>query len=473
MRKLQKVKPVFDTVPEEIVRSPVTISNWGLHAKEPYRPRVVKTQRYKNRNRSFSPSLALFLLAIVAVVSYWLIQRPVSIAQKLVEQSTITAALSLPLPFPTGEVQNKISHVIKPKDDLSSITTRYGFNKRIIPQLEKSFQALNKDGGVQLRPNDKVQLVFDDNGVIKSLHLTLAKNKNVIFNKDETGFSPELLPDDGESFERVVLGEVQSSFSAAANKAGISYETIDEMVDLFGSRFEFSKDFQPGDRFTIIFRRSPTKKKDEILVAAFTVNGQTHIATRYVGNDGKARYFDENGKVFGGSYLRYPLQFTRITSYVTDSRFHPVLKRNRPHNGVDFAAPVGTPVRSVADGYVMFAGYKGPNGNMVQIRHSDRYTTAYLHLSKIASGVTRGKFIHKGELIGAVGSTGLSSGPHLHYSMFDNGRYINPLTAKLPYEEKLPAGKRIDKKYLEKVLFTIENYQKIDLKKREAGRNVS
>ncbi|MCB0334600.1 MAG: M23 family metallopeptidase, partial [Bdellovibrionales bacterium] len=144
------------------------------------------------------------------------------------------------------------------------------------------------------------------------------------------------------------------------------------------------------------------------------------------------RYYDEAGESIGNYFLRYPVRFSRISSVFSTSRFHPILQRRKVHNGVDFAAPTGTPVRSVADGIVLSASYNRASGNMVKIRHTNKYSTAYLHLSRIAKGLRKGQRVKRGEVIGAVGSTGYATGPHLHYSLYENGRYVDPMKTKLP-----------------------------------------
>jgi murein DD-endopeptidase MepM/ murein hydrolase activator NlpD len=143
------------------------------------------------------------------------------------------------------------------------------------------------------------------------------------------------------------------------------------------------------------------------------------------------RYFDEKGEMPTKAFLRYPVQFTRISSVFSHARFHPVLQISRPHNGVDFAAPIGTPVRTVGDGVVLFAGWNKSGGNMIKIAHDSRYTTEYMHLSKISSNVRKGSRVTRGSVIGALGNTGLSSGPHLHFGLFDKGKYVDPMKAKV------------------------------------------
>jgi murein DD-endopeptidase MepM/ murein hydrolase activator NlpD len=237
--------------------------------------------------------------------------------------------------------------------------------------------------------------------------------------------------------ERIVTGTIQSSFAKSAGDLSLPYGVVDDFVDLFANNVEFRKDLHPGDSFSIIY----TDKRDQrgnvleagpIVAASLRTRGRTVVSVRHVGLDGKARYFDQNGETSGDSFLRYPLKFTRISSIFSKSRFHPVLKSSKPHNGVDFAAPTGTPVRSIGDGVVTYAGWKGPNGILVKVQHSDQYSSAYVHLSKLAPGIKQGMRVQRGQQVGAVGQTGRATGPHLHFSLYRNERFIDPLTTDLP-----------------------------------------
>jgi murein DD-endopeptidase MepM/ murein hydrolase activator NlpD len=238
--------------------------------------------------------------------------------------------------------------------------------------------------------------------------------------------------------ERSVSGAIFGSFFSAAQSQGVSLETIDSVVDLFGSRIEFSRAIQPGDSYTITFTEKRCQETGEVLdvgpvvSASFRNKGKLFAAIRYKDSSGKFVYFDEKGQMGGDFFLRYPVKFSRISSTFSWARFHPILKTNRPHKGVDFAAPVGTPIRSVGDGVIEFAGYKAAPGNMIKIKHSGRWTTVYMHMQKLAPGMKQGKAISRGDVIGYLGSTGLSTGPHLHFELWDNGKYIDPLKADLP-----------------------------------------
>jgi murein DD-endopeptidase MepM/ murein hydrolase activator NlpD len=244
------------------------------------------------------------------------------------------------------------------------------------------------------------------------------------------------------------------------------FAVVNDLVDLFSGRVEFRKHLHVGDGFSVIYTSRLAADGSElepgpIRAASLQIDGKLYVAVRHAALDGSVRYFDEKGDPLGNYFLRYPLQFTRISSAFSTARFHPLLRLNRPHNGVDFAAPIGTAVRSVADGVVVAAGYFGEAGNMVKIQHGDRYSTAYLHLSRISTGIRTGTRVSRGQLIGAVGQSGLATGPHLHFSLYDRGQYVNPLAIELP---RMPtATDIIPAAYLEATLRELK--QQLDLVK--------
>jgi murein DD-endopeptidase MepM/ murein hydrolase activator NlpD len=246
--------------------------------------------------------------------------------------------------------------------------------------------------------------------------------------------------------ERRIAGVINSSLVDAARGVELPYDLVDDFVDLFSNRVEFRRDLQPGDTFSVIYDDQQTDDGERIggatiKAASLRLSGKLYAVVRDEAPDGTVRYFDENGEMPGKFFLRYPVQYTRISSVFSNARFHPVLNVSRPHNGVDFSAPTGTPVRTVGEGLVTFSGFTKSTGYIVRIQHDSRYSTEYMHLSEIEARVKKGSKVRRGELIGAVGSTGLSTGPHLHFGMFDAGRYIDPLKAKVmlqPDEVKPP-----------------------------------
>jgi murein DD-endopeptidase MepM/ murein hydrolase activator NlpD len=385
------------------------------------------------------------------------------------ETSTLSEDLQGKAQHPDHSAQADVM-AAKPKKVYRSYELQYGDTlSRIWSKNGASYQgailaadSLRK-AGVKLNSfqvGEKLDLLMTDTGEIRELRkrdgdgslLELRGNlaRGYRIKKTQPIFTTQ---------ERKVIGNITSSFSASAAKEKIPYPIIDALVDLFSSQVEFRRNIHPGDSYSVLFEEKVSEDGNirvpgVILAASITSDGKMFAAIRHVGKDGEARYYDSNGEALGNYFLRYPLQFSRISSTFSTARFHPILKRSRPHNGIDFAAPIGTPVRAVADGVITVASYRGGNGKMVQIRHGSRWQTAYLHLSKISTQLRPGARVQRGDVIGNVGTTGLSTGPHLHFSLYDNGRYVDPLAVKLP---KIQANEVIPPSYLEATLKMLKN----------------
>lgn len=233
---------------------------------------------------------------------------------------------------------------------------------------------------------------------------------------------------------RTVLGEVEGAFEAAVTRRGVPAALAYDFADVFRWDLDFNRDLRVGDRFSALYELvsvdGEPSEVGRVLAASYTLRDRTLEAYRF--EDG---YYDAEGRPLKKLFLRSPMKFTRITSGFTHRRFHPVLKRYRPHLGVDYGAPTGTPVHVTANGVVEFAAHSGGSGNLVKVRHPNGYLTAYLHLSRFASGVTPGARVQQGDVIGYVGSTGLATGPHLDYRVQVSGEWIDPLSLKsLPAE---------------------------------------
>lgn len=243
---------------------------------------------------------------------------------------------------------------------------------------------------------------------------------------------------------RVVEGTIESSFYASAARADIPDEIISETAEVLGWDLDFEK-LKAGSRFSIQFEelRNPdgvgTLPGQLLSVKIVEAGGgKVHEGIWFQApGEKKGAYYTSKGQALGRAYLRYPVSFTRVSSGFSYARLHPVLNRTRPHYGVDFAAPTGTPVRAVADGQVEMAAWHGGNGRYVQIRHDDVFESGYGHLSRIANGIRPGATVRQGTVIGYVGSTGLASGPHLHFVMYKNDKYIDPLSAAAPRTRSL------------------------------------
>jgi murein DD-endopeptidase MepM/ murein hydrolase activator NlpD len=236
------------------------------------------------------------------------------------------------------------------------------------------------------------------------------------------------------TLEKTISGRIESSLSETIEQLNISNELTNKFVDIFGWQVDFQR-LQKGDQFKLIYEENLVEEKPisigKILGIYFEHFDQGYYAFPFDQGDGED-YFDDKGNSLRKALLKYPIEFTRISSRYSMSRFHPVVKVFRPHLGTDFAAPTGTPIRSVGDGTVQEAQYSANNGNYVKIHHNGTYTTGYLHMSKIASGVVAGTRVKQGQTIGYVGSTGLATGPHLCYRFWRNGVQIDALRVELP-----------------------------------------
>ena len=238
-----------------------------------------------------------------------------------------------------------------------------------------------------------------------------------------------------------------NSLSAALNEAGERIELALGLADVFSGEIDFNSGLQPGDTFRLLVDRQTREGKlagyGPILAAEFVNDGRQLRAIRFTPEGGSAAYYDDQGRSLKRFFLKSPLKFEpRVTSRFSSSRKHPILGYARAHNGVDYGAGTGAPVVSVAPGVVTHAGWSGGGGRTVKVRHANGYETEYLHLSAIT--VRKGARIGQGDLVGRVGQTGLATGPHLHYGLKKNGRYVNPILEhrNMPPGEPVPAALR-------------------------------
>ena len=245
-----------------------------------------------------------------------------------------------------------------------------------------------------------------------------------------------------------IEGEINretNSLVAALDQAGERIDLALGLADVFSGDVDFNSDLQPGDRFRVLVERQTREGRlsgyGPILAAELLNDGRTLKAIRFTPEGGAAGYYDEQGRSLKRFFLKSPLKFEpRITSRFSSSRKHPILGYARAHNGVDYHADTGAPVGSVAPGVVTMAGWTAGGGRTVKVRHPNGYETEYLHLSSIA--VRAGARISQGDLVGRVGKTGLATGPHLHYGLKKNGRYVNPIVEhrNMPPGEPVPAA---------------------------------
>ena len=299
--------------------------------------------------------------------------------------------------------------------------------KRLIPGEELKFMVI--DGKL----NEMIYVINDT----QSLHVLRSGNS---FTASEVKL---------ELNKRIAYaaGKIESSLFIAAQEAGIPGSMTMELANIFNWDIDFVLDVKTGDRFSLVYEEffydGKKVKNGAILAAEFLNKGKTYRAVRYVDANGRSEYFTPEGQSMRKRFLRTPVDFKRISSKF-GKRFHPVLNRMRAHKGVDYAASYGTPIKAVGDGKITFIGKKGGYGNTVMIQHAGRYSTVYAHMKKFKRGLKKGSRIEQGETIGYVGSSGLATGPHLHYEFRINGIHRNPLTVKLPDATPITAKYRTD-----------------------------
>jgi murein DD-endopeptidase MepM/ murein hydrolase activator NlpD len=262
--------------------------------------------------------------------------------------------------------------------------------------------------------------------------------------RKQDGFTTDLIENPIERATRTTGAEIRSSLFQAANAAGIDDSTALKIAEIFAWDIDFVLDIQPGDRFSVTYEQlsqdgEPVGDGD-VLAVEFVNQGQVYRAVRYVEPDGSAGYFTPDGRSLRKAFIRAPVEFTRISSRFNPNRRHPVLNRMRAHRGVDYAAPIGTPVRAAGDGRVRFVGWKGGYGKVVEIQHANEVRTLYGHLSRFARGLDRGDRVRQGEVIGHVGMTGLATGPHLHYEYLHRGVHKDPQMVPLPKAAPIPGS---------------------------------
>ena len=234
-----------------------------------------------------------------------------------------------------------------------------------------------------------------------------------------------------------VSGSIENSLWESMSASEIKPAIILAYADMFAWQVDFLTDCRQGDVYKLIYEVKTLEKKDtvlssEILAGQYITATSTNTAIRFINSKGDDGYFDEKGKSVKSAFLKAPLQFKRISSYFAKKRFHPILKYYRAHEGIDYAAPIGTPVSAVGDGVVTKSQYSGGYGNLVIVKHPNGYETYYGHLSKYGKGVKKGVRVKQGQVIGYVGATGLATGPHLDFRIKKNGTFFNYLTMKMP-----------------------------------------
>jgi murein DD-endopeptidase MepM/ murein hydrolase activator NlpD len=389
-------------------------------------------------------------------------EQPIPLPGIATASNTADHSITLPLAIPAGtttpaEIVSKPetdklqwkTATVKSGDNLALIFDRQGLSPQQLDRLMRS----DKSTAVlkRLMPGQQFKFGIDD-GELQQLVYKIDDLNTLNVSRGADGeFS--IATDKRQMETRVTnaTGVIDSSLFLAGQAAGLSDNLIMELAGIFGWDVDFVLDIRSGDHFTLVYEElflDGQKKRDgNILAAEFVNRGKSYRAVRYTDASGAADYYSPDGRSMRKAFIRTPVDFTRISSRF-GKRYHPTLKKRKNHHGVDYAAPRGTPIKAAGDGKLMFVGRKGGYGKTVIIQHGGKYSTLYAHMSRIKPGSKRGKRVRQGQTIGYVGSTGRSTGPHLHYEFRVNGVHRNPLTVKLP--DAAPIKKKYKADFLNK-----------------------
>ena len=393
------------------------------------------------RSSLVAVALSLASLGLLALTTH-LYLRPGAPAPWLLAAPVPPPAIEPRPAFPT-----RIRGVeVKPGDSLVSALARAGVDARTAGEITAR---LGRQGAElrKLRPGAALEVTW--NFRREPIEVRYAPSPWVRFAAVSAHGSWEVARSQIEPEVRVeaVQGRVRRSLFEAVEEAGESPQLVFAMVEIFSSDFDFTADTRQGDQFRLLlekrYARGVFVDYGRILATQYASGGRTLSGVGYA-RSGEARwaYYDPSGHSLKKSFLKSPLEFTRITSGFMYARPHPILGGVRPHLAIDYAAPAGTPVRAVADGVVTAAGWDSGNGVSVTIRHRSGYATMYNHLSKLAAELRPGARVSQRQVIGFVGATGLATGPHLDYRVSKNGQFVNPLGERFIPGEPIATGER-------------------------------
>jgi murein DD-endopeptidase MepM/ murein hydrolase activator NlpD len=373
--------------------------------------------------------IASAIVISILVLSTILVMQIRSVPQGP-EPQIVEAPPSEPEPEPEW-----VEYEIKKGDYLGSILPSYGISTQAVLDASSEIYDLAK-----IRVGKKLLFMIQpEEKIPEQIHYALDEDNTLILERTGESWSAKKKTNVYESKLAYRHLRVDSSFWKAAINVGLRDGDIANLIKVLEYDIDFNTEIRAGATADILieelYQKNVLVKLGTPHALIFTNKGKSFTAIHHTDVQGDSDYYDEEGISRKGAFLRSPLAFSRVTSSFNPKRFHPVLKKRRPHNGTDFGAPTGTPVRAVGKGKVLMAGKNGGHGKFIKLDHQDPYQTSYSHLSKIY--VKKGQKVKQGQVIGKVGTTGMSTGPHLHFQMWKNGRYVDAMTEKLPRETRI------------------------------------
>ncbi|WP_339543924.1 peptidoglycan DD-metalloendopeptidase family protein [Pseudomonas sp. RA_35y_Pfl2_P32] len=350
-------------------------------------------------------------------------------------------------PAPVVEENKAPSHrevIVAKGDTLSTLFEKVGLPSTSVSEILASDKQAKLF--TQLKRGQKLEFELGPDGQLKTLHSKISDLESISLSKNAKGYAFSRTTAKPTVRTAYAHGVINSSLSQSAARAGLSHSLTMDMASVFGYDVDFAQDIRQGDEFDVIYEQKVVNGKavgnGPILSARFTNRGKTYTAVRYTNKQGNSSYYTADGNSMRKAFIRTPVDFARISSRFSMGRKHPILNKIRAHKGVDYAAPRGTPIKAAGDGKVLLAGRRGGYGNTVIIQHGNAYRTLYGHMQGFAKGVKTGGSVKQGQVIGYIGTTGLSTGPHLHYEFQVNGVHVDPLGQKLPMADPIAKAER-------------------------------
>jgi len=335
-----------------------------------------------------------------------------------------------------------VTETVRRDDTLSSLLKRLNIHN----EEAYTFLRTHHDASPlasQLKPGQTIRAQTNLNGKLIQLHYQINHESVLEVASDDSGYSAKTNALVFSKHTVFKSATIKNSLFVATDEAGIPDAIAMQLVDIFSTEIDFQTELRKGDRLVVAYEAEYNEglqiKVGQVLSAELTNDGKTYSAVMFRDPQGQVAYYTPDGKSMHKSFLRSPLEFSRISSGFSAGRLHPILQTMRAHKGVDYAAATGTRVKASGDGIVTFIGTKGGYGNVVVLQHANKISTVYGHLSRFAPGIRQGAKVSQGEIIAFVGMTGLATGPHLHYEFLLNGEHRNPVTVALPSATPIPS----------------------------------
>jgi murein DD-endopeptidase MepM/ murein hydrolase activator NlpD len=397
--------------------------------------------------------------------------------ESLVQNATATPEPAAPIAKSEPKIipaERTITVAIKSGDTLGKIFEKQGFDSEILHDIIDN-ETVNHVL-TNIHPGQKIDFTINPKNELIALDYNANELERLVVNIKEGKVYADLKSRDIEELLTFADVTIDDSLFMAGERAGLDYNITMELAKIFAYDIDFALDIQKDDKFSVIYEKRYVDGIEatpgDIIAAEFVNNGVTYRAVRFEGADGSAEYYTPEGQTLRKPFLRTPVEFARISSKFNPRRLHPVLHTIRAHKGVDYAAPIGTPVRAVGDGVISLATTQRGYGKVIEIKHGSNYSTLYAHLNGFAPSIKNGTKVKQGQIIGYVGKTGMVTGAHLHYEFRVNGVHVDPLTVKLPNSQPIEARhKNQFLAYAKDVMNQLSNYQSIQLAEVEAKDN--